>query len=86
MTTDLTCRETVELLMDYVESLLPATDHARLEAHLAICPKCLEFLRAYRETPRILREATAAEMPAELRERLRQFLRGKRQGTEPPKE
>lgn len=86
MTADLTCRETVELLMDYVENLLPATQHARLEAHLAICPKCLEFLRAYRETPRVLREATAAEMPAELKETLRLFLRSKRVGAEPPKE
>lgn len=78
------CRETVELLTDYLEGLLPLAERDLLEAHLAACPECAEFLRLYRETPRILREATATQMPAELQERLRRFLKEKEPRREAP--
>jgi anti-sigma factor RsiW len=40
----LVCREAVELMSDYVDGALPARDVARLEAHLAGCPHCSEYL------------------------------------------
>jgi len=72
------CVSGVDLLMDYLEDVLPASERAALDAHLAGCPKCVAFVKAYRETPRILREATAAAMPAALGASLRSFLAAQR--------
>lgn len=71
------CVSGVELLMDYLEGTLAAELRAALEAHLAGCPRCVAFVAAYRETPRILRRATAAALPPEVADRLRAFLRSR---------
>lgn len=76
--TGVVCASGVELLMDYLEGALPADLSAALEAHVAGCLRCAAFIASYRETPRILREATAAALPAELQEPLQAFLRARR--------
>ncbi len=73
-----TCRETIDLLMDYLEGQLPPEEKAALDAHFSACKPCLDFVRSYRETPRLLRKATAAEIPPEVSERLAKFLKEKR--------
>jgi len=78
MRRDVACASGVELLMDYLEGALPEDVRADLEAHVAGCPRCTAFLAAYRETPRILREATAAALPADLEASLLDFLRSRR--------
>ncbi len=75
---DVTCASGVELLMDYLEGALPADVSADLEAHVSACPRCTAFVASYRETPRILREATAAALPPDLEEALLAFLRARR--------
>ena len=60
------CRHTVDHLLDYEEGTLSQPLRAALERHLAECPRCVEFLRSYRETPHIVRRATAAELPPEV--------------------
>jgi len=72
------CASGVELLMDYLEGALPEDLRADLEAHVAACPRCTAFVASYRETPRILREATVAALPADLGESLLAFLRARR--------
>ncbi len=74
----MSCASGVELLMDYLEGVLPAETTAALEAHVAGCPRCTAYVESYRETPRILRAATAAPLPAGLEESLRAFLRARR--------
>jgi anti-sigma factor RsiW len=74
----LTCRDGVELLMDYLEGVLPEPLSRDIEAHVAGCPRCVAFLEGYRETPRIFRSATAADVPPELAASLRRFLAGRR--------
>jgi len=76
--TDVVCASGVELLMDYLEGALPADLSAALAAHVGGCPRCTAFVASYRETPRILREATAATLPAELEQSLQAFLRARR--------
>ena len=46
---DLVCRQAVELMTDYLEGALPERDRARLEAHLAGCPHCSEYLAQIRD-------------------------------------
>lgn len=73
-----TCRETIELLMDYLEGQLPPEEKSALDAHFAACKPCLEFVRSYERTPSVLRKATEVEIPPEVSDRLIQFLKEKR--------
>ena len=59
----ITCAFGLELLVDYLEGALSADVHAALEEHVAGCPRCVAFVASYCDTPRILREATAATLP-----------------------
>ena len=52
MTEELTCRELVELVTEYLEGALPPGDAARFERHLAICPGCTTYVEQIRETVR----------------------------------
>jgi anti-sigma factor RsiW len=61
--------------MEYLEGVLPPETNAALEAHVAGCQRCTAFVASYRETPRILRTATALELPADIQESLHTFLR-----------
>lgn len=74
---EIVCVSGVERLMDYLEGVLPDDVRSELDAHVAGCPKCAAFVASYLETPRILREATAATLPAELEASLRAFLRAR---------
>jgi anti-sigma factor RsiW len=77
-TTPAACAPGVDLLMEYFEGTLPAGLRADLEAHVAGCPRCTAFIHSYRETPRILRQATLAALPSDLEESLLAFLRRRR--------
>lgn len=46
----LVCRHAVQLMTDYLEEALTARDRVRLEAHLAGCPHCSEYLSQMRVT------------------------------------
>jgi anti-sigma factor RsiW len=46
----LVCREAVALMSDYLDGRLPPRDLERLEAHLAACPHCSEYLAQLRVT------------------------------------
>lgn len=72
---DIACISGVELLMDYLEGVLPADLHADLETHVAGCARCAAFVESYRATPRIMRDATEMTLPADIEASLRAFLR-----------
>jgi anti-sigma factor RsiW len=76
--TDISCETGVELLMDYLEGVVPADVRTALESHVSGCPKCVAFIASYLATPRILRDATAAAMPPELQWSFLSFLRAQR--------
>jgi anti-sigma factor RsiW len=76
--TDVVCASGVELLTEYLEGTLGAEVRADLETHVAGCPRCTAFLASFRETPRILREASAVTMPPDLEDSLLRFLRSRR--------
>ena len=72
-----TCSSGIGLLMDYLEEALPLDRRAELEAHVTGCPLCQAFLASYRETPRVLREATLAAPPPDLARLLVEFVRNR---------
>lgn len=72
---DIVCMSGVELLMEYIEGTLSADVRQALDEHVAGCERCTAFVAAYLNTPRILREATMAALPADLEASLKAFLR-----------
>jgi hypothetical protein len=52
-TTDLTCREFVELVTDYLERVLPTSERLRCEHHLVVCSACARYLDQIRTTIRL---------------------------------
>jgi len=69
------CMSGVELLMEYLEGALAPDVREAIEAHVAGCPRCEAFIASYRDTPRIVRDATRMEMPADLEASLLTALR-----------
>lgn len=47
---ELVCRDAVALMTSYLDGELDDRDRARLEAHLADCPHCSEYLAQLRVT------------------------------------
>ena len=68
------CGDLVTLLADFVERQLPPDVHARLERHLAACPRCVAQLETYESTLSILRSIKDEDLPAELRCTLKAFV------------
>ena len=46
----LVCRDAVALMSDYVDDVLSGSARERLEAHLATCPHCTEYLAQIKAT------------------------------------
>jgi predicted anti-sigma-YlaC factor YlaD len=60
----LVCREVVELVTDYVEDAMPATERRRLDVHLAGCHGCRSFLDQMRRTVQLAGRVTEADVRA----------------------
>ncbi len=72
---DLTCKEVVEIVSDYLEDALSPEDRERFEAHLRLCDGCTSYVEQMRETIRLTGMLTEEQVPVEQRERLRQAFR-----------
>lgn len=70
-----TCRDTIDLLLEYLEGGLTEEVRAKLETHLGGCTPCEEFLATYRQTPKICKKALVTKMPREIAGKLTDFLR-----------
>ena len=73
--TDLTCREMVELMNDYLEGALADGERARFEAHLSSCDPCTSYLAQIRETIRLAGGVTEESVPPDVRDQLLQAFR-----------
>jgi len=69
----MTCRQLVDFLAEYVADGLEVSERTAFEAHLADCPACDEYVRSYRDTIALVKDAAArddeaavAAMPPEL--------------------
>jgi anti-sigma factor RsiW len=62
---EIVCRQAVELMSDYVEGVLPDRERARLEAHLAGCPHCSEYLAQIRDVVAAAGQVGPDDLPPE---------------------
>ncbi len=70
----MTCRDAIAILADYLDATLEPADAETLAAHLQDCAECLAYLNTYRTTRALAADAARVEMPAEMKQRLREFL------------
>jgi anti-sigma factor RsiW len=64
----LTCRELIDFLAAYLDDELASAARADFEAHLSLCPHCVDYLASYRETIRLGKQACEpdVELPADV--------------------
>lgn len=65
---DLVCQQVVELVSDYLEGALSSSERRRLEAHLAGCEHCTEYLQQMRATIRLTGRLRNEDLTPEMRE------------------
>jgi len=67
---DLTCKELVELVTDYLESALSRRDRKRFEQHIDGCTNCTEYVAQFRETIRLTGTLREQDVPKEAADEL----------------
>jgi anti-sigma factor RsiW len=76
-TRELTCKEVVELVNDYLVEALSASDRALFEEHLATCPACTTYLQQMKTTVelsgRVCEESLADDVKRELLDTFRRW-------------
>jgi len=71
----MTCRDAIDVVADFLDQTLSSDAGRALERRLRNCPPCMTYLNTYRTTRGLVAAFCRVEMPAELKLRLRQFLR-----------
>lgn len=66
----MTCQDLVAFMLDYVEGTLPPDERARFDAHLHECEDCRAYLKDYRATIDVTRQAADGEDPPAMPEAL----------------
>jgi anti-sigma factor RsiW len=72
----LSCQELVELVTDYLEDALGATDRARFEEHIGRCTGCGHYLGQLRATIALTGQLRPADLGAEAKQALLDAFRG----------
>jgi predicted anti-sigma-YlaC factor YlaD len=65
---EIPCQEIVELITDYLQGTMSRSESRRLEAHLAGCENCSEYLRQMRVTIRASGMLREEDLTPETRE------------------
>jgi predicted anti-sigma-YlaC factor YlaD len=72
---DLSCKEFVEIVTDYLEGKLSQEEKALIDAHLASCEGCCTYLEQMQQTIRYLGELPDEEITEEARNKLLRAFR-----------
>ena len=76
---ELTCRELVEIVTDYLEGALSPEERIQFEKHLVMCDGCAIYLDQMRESIRLTGMLREEHVSEEARERLVEAFRGWKQ-------
>ena len=77
---ELSCRELVELVTDYLENVLPPAERVRFEEHLIACPGCQTYLEQMRQTIDVLGRVTEESLEPAARDQLLDLFRNWKRG------
>lgn len=72
---ELSCKEFVELVTDYLEGALPPEEVTRFKAHLVLCNGCAVYLDQMALTMRWAGKLTEEDVSEEARDRLLKIFR-----------
>ena len=72
---ELTCKEVVEIVNDYLEDAMSPHDRERFDQHVSGCDGCTNYVEQMRETIRLTGMLTEEQVPVSQRERLREAFR-----------
>jgi anti-sigma factor RsiW len=64
---ELSCKQVVELVNDYLEGALPFEERTDFELHLAYCDGCAEYLRQLRQAVRASARLREEDVPEKTR-------------------
>lgn len=67
---ELTCKELVELVTEYLENALPVSEVRRFEEHLKGCTGCRTYLEQFRQVITALGRLTEEAIPEAARQEL----------------
>lgn len=70
----ITCRELIEVLLDFESGELAAEPREHVERHLEHCSSCVAFLETYRLTIKLSRRLPRPALPVALKQRLEAIL------------
>jgi anti-sigma factor RsiW len=73
---ELTCRELVEIVTEYLDGALPEAERERFDAHLETCEGCRRYLDQMRTTIRVVGTLTEDHLDPGTRDQLLQLFRG----------
>lgn len=77
---EMSCRELVDVITDYLEGNMAPQDRLRFDAHLAECPYCVNYLDQMRTTIAALGGLTEESISSDARGELLEAFRGWRGG------
>ncbi len=66
----ITCRQMVEVLQDYVSGELSVEHAQHVQIHLQACPPCVAFVESYKVTISISQKLPQQPIPDSLQQRL----------------
>ena len=81
MAAELTCKELVELVTDYIDGALPANELERFEEHLVYCGPCVTHVEQMRATIRAAGVLQEEDLEPAVADDLFAAFRGWREGT-----
>jgi predicted anti-sigma-YlaC factor YlaD len=68
ITNELTCKEFVEIVTEFLEGSMPVEERARFEAHLGACGGCRTYLEQILETIRMVGILSENHIPLDARD------------------
>ena len=73
---ELTCRELVELVTDYLDYSLPADQRTLFEEHLVLCDACCDYLDQFEHTVEVVGRLRENDLSDSTRDALMTTFRG----------
>ena len=72
---EMSCKELLEVITEYLEGTLPEGERARFEYHLGKCPGCQTYLEQMRQTVRTVGRLSEESLPLPARNELLKAFR-----------